>query len=121
MGRDVNLIRPALWRMPVSLGVAFLEADPETIKQRNHERKNVPETAHEDRAHMVDPMLPAIEIAREVMDARGVPTVSVDTAGLDPDDARKQLVDFASEATDYAAKIRSCRQMEAGSPPAFWQ
>ena len=120
MGRDVNLIRPALWRMPVSLGAAFLEASPETVKQRNHARREVAETAHEDRAHMVDPMLPSIEIAKEVLHERGVPVVTIDVEHQEPNASRKCLVDFAGENTGYTPPVRYCREVEAVSPPGFW-
>lgn len=59
--------------MPVSVGVALLYADLETISRRNAERPK------QDRAFMVDGMLRARETAIQVFRARGVPFIEIDT------------------------------------------
>ena len=105
LGRDINLIRPALWRMPVSVGVAFLKASPETIKARNRKRRLNPKTAHEDRSFQVDLMLPSIAIAKEVMLERGVPTISIDVEGQSIDAARAQLLAFADPRAGHPAQM----------------
>jgi hypothetical protein len=96
LDRDVNLIRPALRCMPVSVGVAFLTADLRTIVQRNRDREKVAETAHENRSYQVPLMLPAIEVAKEELRGRGVPVVEIDTT-KPIEIARKQLTDFAAQ------------------------
>ena len=92
--RDVNLIRRALWLMPASVGVAFLEANLETILQRNRDREKVAATAHENRSYQVPLMLPAIEVAKEVLFERGVPVICIDVE-QPIDDARHQLIGFS--------------------------
>lgn len=96
MGRDVNLIRRALWLMPVSVGVVFLEADVEVVKERNRQRRNNPATAHEDRSFQIEPMLPAIAVAKEVLRERGVPVLELDVQHQSIDDARAELVAFSN-------------------------
>lgn len=121
MGCDVNLIRPALWRMPVSLGAAFLTASPEEITRRNHARKLVPATAHEDRAHMIAPMLPAIAVAKEVLRERGVKVIEIDVEHQTPDAAREHLVAFAGDAASHAPARRSGDQVQVlRSAPTWW-
>lgn len=105
--RDVNLIRTALWRMPVSVGVAFLEADLETILARNSAREQVAATAHENRSYQVPHMIPAIEIAKDVLHERGVPILEVDVDRQSIDDARAQLLAFADQSACDAAALRS--------------
>ena len=65
MGISMNELRPFFRQMPLSVGVAMIECDPEVVKQRNKDRENVPETAHENRAFMVDTWpLPSISQGR---------------------------------------------------------
>jgi hypothetical protein len=92
MGRDINLIRRALWLMPVSVGVAFLEADLETILSRNKAREGVAATAHENRSYQVPLMLPSIELAKEVLRERGVAVSVIDVQHQSVDDARASLL-----------------------------
>lgn len=121
MDRDVNLIRPALRVMPVSVGVAFLTADLETILQRNRDREKVAATAHENRSFQVPLMLPAIEVAKEALRGRGVPIVEIDTA-QPIDIARKQLTDFAAQEPFDAAQARLSREVALlPAPPVWWQ
>jgi hypothetical protein len=103
MKRDVNLIRRSLWLMPASVGVAFLEADLDTILQRNRQRETVAATAHENRSYQVPLMLPAIAIAKEVLRERGVPVVEIDVDRQSIDDARKQLLDFADQEPGHGS------------------
>lgn len=118
MNRDINLIRPALELMPTSVGVAFLEADLETLLQRNLGREKVPETAHENRGFQVPHMLACIALAKEVMNARGVPVISIDVQHQSIDAARGQLLDFAYQGAGNASQIRSGDQMAVLSPSA---
>lgn len=118
--RDVNLIRTALWRMPVSVGVAFLEADLATILERNRARENVPDTSHENRSYQVPRMLPAIEIAKEVLRERGIPVLELDVQHQSIDSARRQLLAFADAPACDAAKMgSSCQGTVLSVPPWF--
>jgi hypothetical protein len=105
MGRDINLIRPALWRMPVSVGVAFLEASAETILARNRAREKVAATAHENRSHQVPLMLPSIALAKEVLIERGIPVASINVERQSVDEARAELLAFADRPACDAAKM----------------
>lgn len=120
MGADLNLIRPFFELMPVSIGVAHLTAPAEVIKERNHARKLVKETAHEDRAFMVDLILPCIDIAKEVLSERGVPIITIDTSA-DPDSARGQLLDFAAQEPFDPTQSGHKSQVEVFEPPLWWQ
>lgn len=110
MNRDINLIRPALELMPTSVGVAFLEADLETLLRRNRDRRNNPATQHEDRGFQCAHMIACIPLAKEVMNARRVPVISIDVQHQSIDAARAQLLDFAYAGADYAAPGRPCHQ-----------
>ena len=94
MGVSLDPLVPALRLMPASVGVAFTQCDPEIVKQRNRNREKVAATSHENRTHMIEPMLPAIELAKEVLTDRGVPVVEISTE-QSIEDARRQLVEFA--------------------------
>lgn len=96
MGEDTNLIRAALETMPVSEGVAFLDADLQTLLQRNRDRKNVPQTAHEDRSFQVPHMLAVIPLAKQVMRERNIPMIEIDVQHQTCSAARAQLAAFAS-------------------------
>jgi hypothetical protein len=105
--------------MPVSVGVAVTRCPQDEVERRNHARKLVKETAHEDRAHMVALMQPAIEKAVEVLNARGVPILEVSTEQR-IEDSRKEVGGFAMRPPfEPSASGRSC-QMEVLSPPNFW-
>ena len=120
MGADVNLIRRFFWLMPVSIGVAFLEASPETIMERNKKREDVAETAHENRSFMVPLMQEPIRIAKEVLGERGIPVCRIDVEHQSTDDARKQLVGFAQEPC-HAATPRPCGEVAILSLPPWWR
>lgn len=121
MGADVNLIRRFFWLMPVSIGVAFLEADDATIIARNNARKQVAATAHEDRAFMVPLMREPIRIAKEVLRDRGVPVVEIDVQAQSPDEARGHLLAFADNPPCHAATLGSGGEMATVSaPPPWW-
>lgn len=121
MKRDINEIRPSLWLMPVSVGVVFLEADLETILQRNRERENNPATAHENRSFQVPLMRPAIRIAKDVLKERGIPICEIDVQNQPIDQARRQLIDFAIEKSVDAAPVRPGGEVEIFPPPPWWQ
>lgn len=120
LGRDVNLIRPAVRLMPVSVGVAFLELDDATAFARNEARRLVPETAHEDRSYQVPLMRPAIEIAKEVLHERGVPVVSIDVQHQSVDAARAELVAFADHEPHHCETGGSGREGPFCASPPWW-
>jgi hypothetical protein len=111
MNRDINLIRPALELMPTSAGVAFLEADLETLLQRNRDREKNPETAHENRGFQVPHMLACMPLAKQVMRDRNVPIIEIDVQHQSIDAARAQLLDFAYAGTGDAAQNGSGGEM----------
>lgn len=96
MRRDINMIRPALEIMPVSGGVVFLEADLETLLQRNKDREKVKETAHENRGFQVPHMLACMPLVKQVMRDRGVRVAEIDVQHQSVEEARKQLLEFAN-------------------------
>lgn len=112
-------VRPFFETMPVSIGVAFLSAPQDAVEARNRHRETVKATAHENRAFMVPLMLPAIEIAREVMRERGVPTVEIDTT-QPLDVARGQIADFARHPPFDPEAAGPCSEVEVLQPPAWW-
>lgn len=120
MKADINELRHFFRLMPVSLGVAILRCDPEIVKQRNAAREQVAETAHENRAFMVELMEPAIELAAECLAERDVPIISINTGEATPDDARKQLVDFADNCARNAKTARPCSKIPVLSQPVWW-
>lgn len=122
MGRNLNELRHYFRLMPVSLGVAVTRCPADVVEARNHARKLDPRTAHEDRAHMVRLMQPAVEIAIEVLRGRGVAVLEVDTT-QPVDQARERLIDFArvdAEPCDGATLGSGC-QDPVLSPPPWWQ
>lgn len=123
MGRDIHQIEKALWLMPVSVGVAFLDADLETLLARNRKREETPATAHENRSHQVPLMLPSIALAKKVLHARGVPTLSIDVAGQSVDAAREALLRFASGPPCDQAQVRLGREgaVLPAPPPPWWR
>lgn len=122
MGRDVNLIRRSLWLMPVSVGVVFLEADLETLLQRNRDREKNPATAHENRGFQVPHMLAAIPIAKDVLNARGIPVLELDVQHQSTDAAREQLVAFANENSGNAPSLGSCcKETTLRALPPWWR
>lgn len=122
MGQDINLIRRALWVMPVSVGVVFLEADLETILRRNRDREKNPATAHENRSAQVSLMLPSIALAKEVLRERGVPVLDIDVQHQPIDNARAELLAFAAQEPCDVAKMGHSDQVAAyASPPPWWR
>lgn len=73
--------------MPVSLGVVLLKAPVDIIERRNVERGK-------DRSYMVPSMIRPLEIAEEVLKARGVPVAVIDTTRT-IEKSRAKLLDFA--------------------------
>lgn len=121
MGQDVNLIRKALWIMPVSVGAVFLEADLDTILARNKARESVADTAHENRSYQVPHMLPAIKIAKEVLRERGIPVLELDVQHQSIEQARVQLLAFAGREPGDAAQMGSCcKDTLLRIPPPWW-
>jgi hypothetical protein len=112
-------LEPFFELMPVSIGVVVTRCAQDEVERRNHARKLVKETAHEDRAHMVALMQPAIEKAVEVLNARGVPILEVSTEQR-VEDSREEVRNFsAREPYDSEASGRSC-EMEVFQTPNFW-
>lgn len=105
--------------MPVSIGVVFLSADKEIVMSRNKQRETVKQTAHENRAFMVPLMMPAIDIAREVMRERGVPVTEIDTT-QPLDDARRTLVEASRRPPFDATQNGFGRQVATVSRPPVW-
>lgn len=120
LGESMDLLVPYFERMPLSIGVAFLQADVTEVEKRNADREEVPETAHENRTHMVEKMLPAIELANEVLAARDVPIITVDTAANDSATCRKEIINFASEAPYYVEATRRGGKVPVLRPPIWW-
>ena len=124
MKRDVNLIRPALWRMPVSVGVVFLEASDAEIQRRNKLRESVPETAHENRSFQIPLMRESIAIAKDVLCEREVPILELDVEHQSIDAARAQLLDFAARPACQPSEMGYCREVAAVSvvsAPPWWR
>lgn len=122
MDADVNLIRPFFWRMPVSIGVVFLEADDETVIARNKARKEVAATAHEDRSFMVPLMREPIRIAKEVLRERGIPVLELDVQHQPIETARERLLAFADQGPCDRAALRSGGEVATiSAPPPWWQ
>jgi len=137
MGKPVEELYHFFRLMPASLGVVFLEADAQTLTERNKARETVKETAHENRAFMGPLMATAIEFAKDVLSERGVPVKRIETTG-DIDKARDELIRFANEQASHLkhshvpalrpsyleprnpAPARSGRQIPALSPPSWW-
>ena len=116
---DPDELRPYFELMPVSIGVAVLYADEKTAMERNNARKDVPETAHEDRAFMVPLMEKPKELAIEVFRKRGVPVIEIDTR-RSIEDARADLVAFADENAHIAAPCGSGCEAPVLQAPVWW-
>jgi hypothetical protein len=91
--KKVKLVAEYFKVMPVSLGVVFTKCPMEVIEERNLSRLDNPETAHENRSFMVRRMLPAIEIAQEVLRGRGVNVAEIRT-DQPLETARRQLLEL---------------------------
>jgi hypothetical protein len=119
LGKPLDELRHYFRLMPVSIGVAFTKCPQDVVIERNHLRETVKATAHENRDFMVPLMLPAIDLAKEVLLERGCPIIEIDTSGS-PELGRQQLVDFAAQAPFDAEASGSGCQVEVLSPPPFW-
>ena len=113
------------WRlMPVSLGVCFLDAPVDVIKQRNKDREKVKATAHENRTHMVDNMRIAASYARTTLEYYQVPIKEIETTG-DPDNTRDQLLDHFGPLNNALSETARCDRENRVFPPnlqraAWW-
>lgn len=119
LGLPVEELEHFFRLMPVSIGVAFLECDPDTIRERNKARESVRETAHENRTHMVDGILETMDHAHEWLNARGVPTVTIRT-DQPIEDARRELLEFANGEACNAPPHGYSRQIPVLSTPSWW-
>lgn len=108
----VEMVRRFFRAMPTSLGIAIVSCPVAEAIKRNQGREQVAEIAHENRAHMVPLMQPAITILKEVMAERGVPLAEIDTT-QPVDKARWELLRFASEQVVKDAASRSDREVAA--------
>jgi hypothetical protein len=107
----VDLIRRYFEVMPVSFGVVFTSCPAEEIERRNRLRLDNPETAHENRSFMVARMLPAIEIAKEVLRGRNANVAEIRT-DQPLEVARQQLLELLAEPPAHRAPPRHHRQVE---------
>lgn len=114
----VDKVRAYFEVMPVSLGVVLLVAPLDVVQDRNKRREDVQETAHENRAVMVERMGPAIEIMRDTLKARGVPYRELSTT-QPIDDARRQLVDYAAGLARNPTQVRPSSEAPALSPSPY--
>lgn len=97
LGEPVEETRRFFELMPVSLGAVFLNASPECVIARNHARRLVPETAHEDRSYQVPYYQEPLRFAKQVLRERGVPVFEIDVEHQGPGESRAQLVQIAKE------------------------
>lgn len=124
---DMNLPVTELYHffrlMPVSIGVVFLDAKPSNIVARNRRREDAPETAHENRSHMVEKMIPVIKYAKEVFRERGVLFQTISTE-LEVEKSRGDLIGFADKFTNseasYPPPLRLGRKTPFVSAPVWW-
>jgi hypothetical protein len=120
MGASLTALRPFFTAMPVSVGVVFCTAPQAVIEERNRARLQNPQTAHENREHMVPLMLPAIDIAKEVLSERGVPCLEIDTTAPIAD-ARERVINFAASEPFDTSQNGFGRQVEVlQTPPPWW-
>lgn len=87
-----EMVRAYFEEMPVSLGAVSLQVPPEILKERNKAREQVKETAHENRSHMIDPMVPVQQIAIEVLSKR-VPLFQIDMT-RPIEEVKNELIEF---------------------------
>lgn len=120
LGEPLTALRPFFEAMPVSIGAGFCTAPQAVIEERNRRRLENPATAHENRAHMVGLLLPAIDLAKEVLHERGVPTVELDTT-RPVAELRERLIDFAAQEPFDASQNGYRRQVEIlHRAPDWW-
>jgi len=116
---DAHELTPYFELMPVSIGIAVLYADEKTAIERNNARKQVPETAHEDRDFMVPLMEKPKEIAIDVLRGRGIPLIEIDTR-QSVEAARADLVAFANANANFAASDGLGPEMAVLQKPVWW-
>lgn len=97
LGESVEETRRFFELMPVSLGAVFLEASEAEVIRRNHARRLVPETAHEDRSYQVPLYQEPLRFAKQVLRERDVRILELDVETLTPDQSREKLKEFAAE------------------------
>lgn len=120
MGVDLAELRHFFRLMPVSLGACFCEADTALLEQRNKDRESVKETAHENRSFMVELMAPAIALAKECLDERDVPYITIKTGSSTEDECRAELISFASERSFITPTPGHPCEVSVLSPPVWW-
>jgi hypothetical protein len=121
LGIDINELRHFFRLMPVSIGVVVTRCPPEIVAQRNRDREKVAATRHENREHMIPLMAPAIELAIEVLRGRHVPVWEISTT-QPVEDARAQLLTYASNGPCDASQMGLGGEMEAMQiPPPWWR
>ena len=112
---DPEDIRAYYEAMPVSLGCVSLHAPPDVLKSRNKAREFVKETAHENRAYMIEPMSRPQEIAVEVLGKR-CPLLQINTT---QPDARSQLLAFRDSLTQTVQQTAPRLDYQASLVSAF--
>jgi hypothetical protein len=117
--RDIRLISRALWLMPVSVGVVFLECSPEILRKRNKDREKNAATAHENRWFQCPHMLPCIDIAKEILEKRGVPVKVINTE-KPLEEARDELVVFSKGPAFENGQPSPCDN-DMATMPIWWQ
>lgn len=121
MGISVDELYAFFRLMPVSAGAVFLTAPEDIILNRNRNREKIAETAHENRSHMVPLMGPAIGIAKEVLHARGVSILELDTSSDAPEYQRAKLQRFAHKTANNPETDGSCGEIPTvPSVPLWW-
>lgn len=110
--KDPEKVAAYFEAMPVSAGVAILFADVETVQRRNVERGK-------DRSYMVPLMERPREIAVEVLRARDVPLIELDTTRPVSENIRDLLAfaDRSARAADTGA-AGHCGQVAVPAAPA---
>jgi hypothetical protein len=117
VGADVDEIRRYLELMPVSLGVAFLEADEASLRDRNRSR-----TARQDYTLTIPLFTQAIRIAKEVLRARGVRVAEIDVQRQSIYESRAALVAFAAAARSRPSTMPVYSgQRGLGRAPVWWK
>jgi len=120
MGMDISELSHYFRLMPVSIGVAFMTCPVNVVVERNNARMKVPETAHENRAHMVGLMQPAIELAEAILHERQVPIVSINTLGS-VNASRNELARFASAEPCDATAYGPSSESPVHQTPPWWR
>jgi len=120
LGIPLDEMRHFFRLMPVSLGVAFLMVNDETVLARNRERLSNPETAHENRSYQVPLYRKPLAVAREVLRERGVPVFDIDAEGQTPDQSLMRIQAQGRCSSDNVMR-RQASDAVLYSPPPWWQ